>query len=392
MTDVDGPRLVRDEAEFGSAMDLVDRAFNNPPGGMERESPHSFDPGHPERHAVVRVDGEVVSHVGCTPQTLVVDGEELSAWGITGVATDRRHRGEGYMSDLMTFWLDRMDESDAAITDLYGDRTRYASFGYELAGRQVSYDVDERSLDRAEYDPADVTELDASSDDLAPVRRLHERERLRVRRDPEEYRTLLERGSLGLLHYDDGDEAAYLVFGRTDTHRHVPEFGGSEAGVRALLTYLFDRYDTDPIPTYGGAIGGSGVGVTAPATHPLTDGLARHASSWQVEPHQMVRIVDLERTLAGFTGQIHRRWERVVGGRRSVTLAIAGADPVRLSVGPDAAAVETVPGTAADVERDRLEMTRLLFGFPDAHPVSREEGLLSAVLPLDFYVWGTETV
>lgn len=89
MARVDGPRRARPD-EFPEVLELVDRCFRKQPGDMAARLPFVYDPDRPERHAVVREDGDLVVHVAVIPQTLVV-GDEVSCPGISGIATDTRY-------------------------------------------------------------------------------------------------------------------------------------------------------------------------------------------------------------------------------------------------------------------------------------------------------------
>ncbi|MCL7417570.1 MAG: GNAT family N-acetyltransferase, partial [Halalkalicoccus sp.] len=114
------PRLLRSD-EFDELTALLDRCFAYERGGMAARFPFVYDPERPERHAVVEVDGEIVSHAACIPESLLVGaGATVDCCGIGGVATAKPHRGDGYMSALLEFWLDRIDADDVSLTELGG--------------------------------------------------------------------------------------------------------------------------------------------------------------------------------------------------------------------------------------------------------------------------------
>jgi predicted acetyltransferase len=142
MSDADSPRLACDD-EFSEILELCDRCFRKERGGMAARVPFAYDPDCPEHHAVIRQDGRVVAHAAAVPQTLAVGGSEVACPGIGGIATDPRYRGNGHMSALLEFWL---DELDAPLVELGGDRQRYGHFGWENGGREFRYRISHRSL------------------------------------------------------------------------------------------------------------------------------------------------------------------------------------------------------------------------------------------------------
>jgi hypothetical protein len=220
------------------------------------------------------------------------------------------------------------------------------------------------------------------------VREIHDGEPLRVERSDAAYRALLERHGRQTLVCED--PAAYLVVSREDSHRSIGEVGGPARGVEALLDHLFAHYDTQGIPTYGGTVGGSGASVTLPATHPLTDYFARICTAASVEPHQLLRLVDLGAALSGFAPQIERRLAAVDADPDRVVVGIEDGERVELAYDGGRVTVDPTDD-APDLEQSRRRLTRHLFG-PHVRQRTDDVPLLDAVRPLEFFVWPTETV
>lgn len=137
--------------------------------------PFVYDREQPERHAVITADGDIVSHTACVPETLSI-GEDATVEcdGIGGMAIAKPHRGNGYMSRLLQFWLERMAANDVPPSELSGNRERYGHFGWERAGREIVYSVTERSATDASID-GDVRIYDGAEPDLESIRLLHGR-------------------------------------------------------------------------------------------------------------------------------------------------------------------------------------------------------------------------
>lgn len=382
MTNVDGPRLATED-DFDEMMDLLDRYFAYERGGMAARLPFCYDPARSDRHAIIEADGRIVSHVAAIPQTLSVGDGTVECWGIGGVATDRRYRGNGYMSELLEFWLDRMDEAAVPLSDLSGNRQRYAHFGYENAGSEYRYVIDERSFAGTPMSAADLVRYDRNGERFDVLRSIHDAEPYRVVRDRGASETVFGQRGLETLVYD-GEDPAYLSLTRESRARTVEEFGGSDRGVERLLSHVLAVYDLNELT------------VRAPPVHPLADAFARHSRHWTNHPHRKLRICDLRRVLEAFRGQIEERWDRSGRTERGgVTLGLADSDTgdaVRLAYDEDSVSIER-SGADPDRSLNRSATTAFLFGQPErVARRRRRDPFLETVLPLRFYLWPTEHV
>jgi predicted N-acetyltransferase YhbS len=370
MATTDGPRLVHPE-EFSAVLELVDRCFAREQGGMAARLPFCYDETHPERHAVVCQDGAIVAHAGAIPQTLAVNGGKIGCRGISGVATDPRYRDNGHMSDLLEFWLDRIDEP---LMDLGGDRQRYGHFGWENAGREVKYRVTERSLSLSP--DVSIHRYNEDAADLDTLCNLHAEESYRRIRSRETSRQVYGRRGIETL-LTTGEQPAYLSFNRETRDPQVVEFGGSAEGIIDLISYIFRWFNA------------SSLTVMAPPSHRLTPILRNSSVSWQVTPMRMLNVLDLPTLLSGFEAELARRWEAYGQGGGDFTLGITSdEDAVRFHYGDDFT-VERTDATP-DLALDRREMTHLLFGFPACE--TRSDPILDAVMPLEYYIWPSERV
>lgn len=381
MTGSPEPRLAT-RAEFSTMMKLLDRYFAYERDGMHARLPFSYDPDHSDRHAIVVEDGRIVSHVAAIPQTLSTGHDTIECWGIGGVATDRRYRGNGYMSDLLEFWFDRMDQQTVALSDLSGNRQRYAHFDYENAGSEYQFVLTERSFDGTPSDSPAVVGYDDATH-LETLHRIHEAEPFRVVRDLDDDRTIFgQRGLETFVYDDDGDSGpAYVSLTRESRRRTIEEFGGSEAGLETVLSHVLAILDLDDLT------------ARVPPWHPLEPVFARHSRFWSARPHRKLRICDLSGLLAAFGGQLEDRWlesGRTVRG--SIELGISGGESARITYGPESVSIESGIERPA-IELERTAMTSLLFGMPDRCADLRAgDPFLETTLPLRFFVWATEHV
>lgn len=381
MSTVDGPRLLR-PGEFDELMALLDRYFHYERDGMAARLPVVYDRDRPERHAVIAVDGEIASHVACVPETLSV-GEDatIECRGIGGVATAKPHRGNGYMSRLLEFWLERMADEGVSLSELGGNRERYGRFGWERAGREVVYTVTERSAPDRSADGT-VTVYDGDDGDLSLLRSIHGDEPYRVVRDRETARAVYGQRGLETLVYRDGETTAYVALSRESRNRSIREFGGDAAGLEALVAALFERYDLAELDAF------------VPPRHPHNECFGRLSSRWKTRPPRSLNVRSLPALCSSFADQLERRWERrPLALEGSLSLGIAGDEGcVRLTYDPDSFAVEPA-SCEPDLSLSRRTATRLLFGgagraatLRNAHPI------LEAVTPLEYYVWHSERV
>ncbi|WP_137290781.1 GNAT family N-acetyltransferase [Natronorubrum halophilum] len=380
MTNSNGPRLATPE-EFSEMMGLLDRYFAYERGGMQARLPFAYDPDHSDHHAIIVEDDRIVSHIGAVPQTLStgIDGETVECWGISGVATDRRYRGNGYMSQLLEFWFDRMADEEIPLTELSGNRQRYAHFGYENVGIEYRYTLTERSFDGDPTASETVVSYDVDVH-LETLHRIHEAEPYRVVRGQDGSRTVLGQCGLETFVYD-GDDPAYVTLSRESRNRTIEEFGGSERGLETLLSHLLAILDLNELT------------ARVPPWHPLEPVFSHHSRFWTARPHRKFRINDLYAVLKAFEGQLEKRWlesERM--DRGSVGLGIAGGESVRVEYGPDSVSIER-GSDRPEVELERTTMSSLLFGMHDRCAHLREGNpLLETALPLRFFVWASEHV
>ena len=377
---VEGPRLARRE-EFPAILDLVDRCFNNDEGGMAAGNPRCYDRSHPERHAVLFRDGELVSHAACIPDAQVVGDGTLDCWGLSGVATDPRHGGNGYMGRLVRFWLDRADDERIPLMKLWGPRSRYGRFGWEAAGGDVEYRISRDSFP----DPPDADEYvhpyDGSDDALDRIAELHRTTPYRVERDREAHRNVFGQRGLRTLRYDGPAGDAYLSFKSSRREKTVQEVAGSAGGVRALLGHLLSAFYTTEVSCF------------VHPRDPLNATLPEVSVDWTTHSHKKLNVRRLAPTLEAFSGQFSRRW---TGGSGTLTLGLDGddgpTDAARIEYDDSGVAVEPADGDP-DIVLDRLAMTRCLFGQPrGVRAAESTHPFLEATCPLSFYVWRSEWV
>lgn len=378
---VEGPRIVRED-EFDELFDLLDRCFGGADTTMAERNPNAYDPSVREYHAVITVDGEIASHAACVPQQLDVGEDGVACHAIGGVGTDERHRGKGYMSRLLEFWLAKLDSDGVPLVELGGDRRRYRRFEWENAGRKLVYSLTERSFDAAvEQTSTSVERYRGGEKQLSLATRLHAERTPRVTRSRETHDALLLRPDVETLLWRREGEAAYLTVTAAAGSRDVLEFGGNRSGFESLLGTVLSAPATDELKVYG-----------HPAD-PLLRSCRSHAAGWHVQPNRKQNVRDLKGTLTGFEPQLSASWrDASIGDAPPLRLAIEGEQRVELQFDADGV-MPVRTDEPADVTRSRPAMADLLFGFPDVHrDIASDHPALAALFPLEFYVTPLEAI
>lgn len=153
-------RHVRVE-EFEDFMRYVERAFGHSKAFFEREYPHLYRPTEQALTwaYVVEEAGEIASHVGIYPIEAVTAGVRILVGGIGAVSTAPEARGKGYMTLLLNHVVNEMRRIGYPVSWLAGDRQRYNSFGWEMAGPEYRLQFSQRSLQWHSVDPVPIEEV-----------------------------------------------------------------------------------------------------------------------------------------------------------------------------------------------------------------------------------------
>ena len=375
--DVEGPRLATAD-DFPGILDLVDRCFSHPDGGMLAHWCHVYDIEQPERHAVVCADGEVVSHISIVEDELVIGDDTITCWGFTGVGTDPRYRGRGFMSDILDLLVERMADHEIPLAKLGGDRIRYGRWGWERGGPERRYRITDRYLDVGDGENLTLHRYQESADEIDLFDRLYREKRYRVQRDREHWRTVLNRQQFTTLYTDAPGTTAYAVFTRGRENRRrstVTEMAGDEAGLRAILHHIVTVF------------GNNTISVRAHPSDPLNAFLAKPdvCGSWDTGTNRSLRLNCLPDVITAYQSEMTQSCRAYPVESSSATLAIEeDDDPITVEWDGEDVTVERTDASP-DIRLDRMAMTRLLFwdgrtvdGY-DRHP------LVEAITPLQYW-------
>ncbi len=154
--------------DFEAILPYLDTAYNFAPGFFGQRLASQWNREGVDWSGVFTVrdaDGAIESLVRIWEMTLVQDGRKLVCGGIGSVSTLKSARGKGAMSALMEHCNAEMKRRGYPLAILWGDRFRYASFGYESGGRGVQFTVDKRGLSRCGIAPLAPRKVENQVDD-----------------------------------------------------------------------------------------------------------------------------------------------------------------------------------------------------------------------------------
>jgi len=377
--------------DFDAIIELADECFpgDRDSGGMLARWPHCYirEPERMRNYLIMKDGPKVISMVGYIDQAVLVEGDEVKVAGITGVATTLNYRRQGLMTKLLNDCIIKMGEEGYAFSDLGGDRIRYGRFGWESAGRQWWFDVTRRSiLTAATPTGYEVVQYPTSPEEVEGTFALHMKETTGVKRTRALHEIILGRkGKQVWLARDSKGVGAYVVVDSDERWQAIVEYSGSAEGVHAILMHLVK------------VLGSEFLHVISPWSHPLNKMFFAISARWGVSPTRMLKIIDLNATLSGFTNQLANRY-RVLGlqGKRAIVLSVEETgQKARIVFSPDGVEV----GDAADTQRaftlPERRMVRLLFG-PGMQRLEfnlpSNARFLEGLLPLDFHIWENEAV
>lgn len=231
---------------------------------------------------VLEDNGKIVSHVGLFPLEVVSFGTHIKVGGIGGVATLPEERKKGYMSKLLNYAYQVMKQNGWPLSVLWGDRQRYYSFGWDIAGLKYSLTITTRSLDWAGTKATKVDEV-SPEDAVSFIEKLHSTLKLRVERKNH----LLNLKKQGIRIWI-GKEGYVVSSGEIGSPR-ILEVVSSEGKEPELIRGVMERCFGDS----------ASVEVNAFDTGRL-ERLLKVASHWTIVPEGQFRIIDITNLLEAF--------------------------------------------------------------------------------------------
>jgi GNAT superfamily N-acetyltransferase len=353
-------------------MRFMERAYGHSRDFFPRFYGHLYQPT-PEACSncyVIEESGRIVSHVGLFPVRVVAAGVRLTLGGIGGVATLPHARGKGYMTRLLRHAIDEMRARGYPASWLGGDRQRYNTFGWEMAGRAYQLTFSRRSLSWHDVVPAAIEEVLPA--EARPVIAVYQ-DRSACHAQRLDLPALLRRQDLRFWLADDG---YVIAVGQARDHVKIIELvsaSGNEAGLlRAVLDWNFADDVTWEISAW---------------EHGRLARVMPCAVGWRMQEHGMYRINDLTALL---TAALPFLTQRAAGLRdASVTLRLHEHDRITettLSVRDDSVQIHAGQRAARIIELSLIDAARLIFGGPAPAGLDRVPTSIRALFPIPIYV------
>ncbi len=381
----ESPRLATTD-DYSAITELIDRVFGHGSGGMEARYPNWFSEDRPERYAVIESDDEIVSTVACIVDTLMIGESEVECARIGHVATGYAHRNNGYMSSLLSFWLEWMKNRSIPIAALGGDRTRYNWFGWESTGAEMRFEITERRLPDAPDRPGEIMAYDGSNSRSNTIKSMYVASPYRVKRSISDIQDILDQYGVETLIYRDKEHTSYISFtqpraygssGPGGVTRRITEFGGSKQGVEILLNDLFSNYDTNKLV------------LTSDSTNPMNPYFHGICDRWSTVPHRMINILDLETLLIDLKDHLVEKWVNsghCTSGSVIIDVTNSVNSPVEIAYSAEGIHIKPNSASEPTTSLDSLSTVSLLFDRPGFMTARHDDPFLNTVFPIDFFI------
>ncbi len=196
---------------------------------------------------VVTHKGELAAHIGVIPMDFMLPGGgTLKAGGIGAVATDDKFRGKGLMGSMLTYAAKWMKDEGMPISILWGNRRRYARYGWEPAGMHMGFSLEEEALPLLAHYRLPVREVKDARAAGPALARLHAQSGLGVRRKPEHFQHLLKRKGRRTLAAGPAEKPAAFVLGQAHkqdgkANWRVEAMAGSSEGIYSIFRQLLAK-------------------------------------------------------------------------------------------------------------------------------------------------------
>lgn len=280
------PITLATPADFEEILPYLDTAYGFAPGFFGERLASQWNPEGVDWSGVFLVrgaDGRIASLVRIWEMELVQDGRRVTCGGIGSVSTLQSARGAGHMSALMHECNAEMKRRGYPLAMLWGERFRYAPFGFECGGRGVQLTVEKRGLARCGIRPIASRALD--DDVLAQIEAARLQTRFFRRRTAGEVPRLYRTPVRQVFAAGEGEKFGWMVW---EIHRII-EWGGAADTVLGLAALAIEQQLAEKL-----SFSLPDASLAAPA-------LWRAMSNWSMSPEWCrAAILDLPKTLDTF--------------------------------------------------------------------------------------------
>ena len=340
-------------ADFDEAISFLNLAFDeHGRHNFEQQLPALYQRNdeHMGCNLAIRHEGRIVAVVGVFPLQWCVGDVRLRIAGIGGVSTHPDCRGQGLMQRLMADALRQIELDRYDLSALGGQRQRYRYFGWELAGVDVVFHLNQKNIqhDLAREPRPRITlePMPEQTATIAAAKAIHDQQDMYCARDAEGFSRFLRNSNARphVAHNCDGRVVGYLV---ADTQgAEVRELVAVDTDTGMQMVRLWVESSPD---------GSRFKFSSLPSA--LSRRLGQIAESTNVTPSCNWQVFNWPRTVDALLRQRHKAMALPTG---SVIIRINNG-AIRLSVDGDSAVCATT-NEEPHFETDPCTAVRLLFG------------------------------
>ncbi len=238
---IEGPRGCKKE-EFKEAIELLNLVFytlRGKPNRKLQDEYYIYNEKNLENMRVLKVDKKVVAHTIICERILISNGIRFKVGGIGGVCTHPDYRGKGYASLILKDCIRKMEKEDYDFSILWtGNPDFYRCLGWEQVGIQYSFFLNKGNFFLLPSS-SETIEISEKIGCFSEIKRIHEREPLRLERTLKEYSLLFSLpGSRAFLARRKRGIVAYLLINQEGV---VLEYGGEAEIVAFLLKTIIEK-------------------------------------------------------------------------------------------------------------------------------------------------------
>lgn len=257
---MEGPRGTRKE-EFDQVLELVNYVFrqsNNQPPNMGEWHSLLFNYDNLDKMRIIVEDNKPVSHIGISESEITVYGCRTKMGSIGSVCTHPEYRGRGFATRLLEDCTRKLNEDEADIMLVSGERGLYKRAGCVEAGRVHNFRISQDDLEK--FDRQDIEVFPYEERNLADIIAIYQKEPVRFYRSLEDLRKVLKSGAamdrkaeILMVRMDDNFLGYLVVQVPAEVKKgekrigNVVEYAGVRRAIADAIRPVFNRYDFQQI-------------------------------------------------------------------------------------------------------------------------------------------------
>lgn len=363
---MEGPRSPQ-EKEFPRVLEFLDKNLRKQINwSIAAEYPTALTPANIHNIKIIATQDEVLAHAVLKPLIIKTPHIVFKAGAIGSVVTADSHQGNGYSSTIIQDCLKSATEQACDIAILWTDIFDfYRKFGFELAGSEVSFVVEnefEANLENLRFSNTMRVAPDA-------IQRLYSQHSVGSVRTSEDIRKFLNipQTTVYTAWEPNGQLAAYAVEGKgIDLGGYIHEWGGATSKLMALFSYIRTQKQT-------------AYTIICP----------KHSQNLIRQLSQITNSINY-----GFLGMIKITNFEALATKIKRAFRAEGIADFSLEKHPDYYLFGV--GQELLTLKNESDLTQLLFGPVDYKMLNAfsDEALnkLQKILPLKFWVWGWDSI